>query len=89
MRIKVETAGEASLALQPKSSTHMQRGDPGPERQGGGLAQVIRVWIWPPRSRDGVGGGEGLRGTSPPAEGQGCVVQLTLRPLRHMQIWQG
>lgn len=33
--------------------------------------------------------GAGVEGASPPAEGQGCVVQLTFRPLRHVQIWQG
>lgn len=67
----------------------MQRGDPSPKRQGGGLAQVICVWIWPPSSGDSGGVGRGVEGASPPAEGQGCVVQLTFRPLRHVQIWQG
>ena len=81
-------AGEASPARQPESSTHVQRGDSSPKRQGGGLAQVIHVWIWPPGSGDG-GGGAGVEGASPAAEGQGCVLQLTFRPLRHVQIWQG
>lgn len=73
--------------------------EPSEGRKGrAGGVEETDVCIWPSRYADGVARAsrdsfllqeQQGAGRSPLAVGQGCDVQLTFRPLRHMQIWQG
>lgn len=54
-------------------------------------AKEIHLRIWRLQGLQGAllsAGAPGEEG-SPLAVGQGCDVQLTFRPARHVQIWQG
>lgn len=88
--LRAKAGQEGGVNLPERGYCRCRTGTPAQRGEEVGLA-----WEAPAGPReshlDAVAEGlEGARGLSSPlAVGQGCEVQFTFRPLRHVQIWQG